>query len=172
YGSSSHLLLLKYLKENNLRGKVNIEFKDLAVGVEELKKDQIAAISVWEPFKTISLENNNKVLYDGKNTKEDYLSGIVINTATINKKEVKAMNKAIIKSHKFIKSHPKRTVKIISEETGYSKSTVKKAIKNIEFNQKISSKDIKTFQNNQKTLIEMKEMNKYDFEDYLYYQQN
>lgn len=170
YGSSSHILLLKYLKENDLSEKVNIEFKDLAVGVEELKKNQIAAISVWEPFKTIGLENNNKVLYDGKNTKEDYLSGIVINTSTINKKEVESMNNAIINSHKFIKNHPKKTVEIISEETGYSKSIVKKAIKNIEFNQKISSKDINTFQNNQKTLIDMKEMNKYDFTDFLYYQ--
>lgn len=167
-GSSSHRLLLEYMESNNLDQGVKIEFKDLAVAIEDLNNNRVAAVAAWEPFPTIAKNNPTiKIIYDGKNSKHDYLSGVVINKDTVSKEYKEAFLNALDKAHRYIKNNKENSVELISKETKFESEVVENVISQIKFDSKITDKDINTFNKSKQMLIKIGKIEDYEFSKFI-----
>ncbi len=132
YGSSTDRLIREVLHNSKVKAKLN--YTDLSIAKMNLDKGNVDAISVWTPYTILTNSKNYRVVYNGNQSKRDYLGLVVGNKNTINNKKVAlAIKIALQKSHNYIEAHPKQASIYLSKDTGFSKNITFKAIQSLEY---------------------------------------
>ncbi|WP_233531543.1 ABC transporter substrate-binding protein [Paenibacillus alkalitolerans] len=146
-GSSAHRMLLDALKQNDLTDKVKIVDQSVTVGMQSVEQNKIAAHSTWEPYPSLIMHKDTaKVLYDGAETKIDYLDGVVANLDWVNENKAYtvAFIKALFESHEFIRENPAEAADIFAQESGFPLEVCMKLTKTIRFDAAVYDRDIET----------------------------
>ncbi|XEC92670.1 ABC transporter substrate-binding protein [Paenibacillus tarimensis] len=148
-GSSAHRMLLDALGQNGLIDKVRIVDQSVAVGMQSLEQNKIAAHSTWEPYPSLIEQREvGQKLYDGSQTNIDYLDGIVANLdwVTANRDYAIAFLQALIESHEFIRKSPDEAAEIFARESGFPLEVCRKMTETIRFDAAVYDRDVKTLQ--------------------------
>lgn len=169
-GSSAHKMLLSFLVEYNLLNKVEILHQDIPTACNMVYTEKVDAVAAWEPYPVL-MYNSDKMrkIYDGVDTKTDYLSAIVVdkNWEAENSDLVKIYEECIAESHEFIKNNFDESVSIISNSTGYDIKIIEEVMKNIVWDMSIEFKDRNTFYTDYEFLIQTKQIKEFPIEKYL-----
>lgn len=164
-GSSAHRMLLRVLQKYDLVDKVTIVHQDINVANTLLAMEKVDAFSVWAPYGEYLVQNNvAKVLLNGKESEEDYLTGIVINEdwAKENPKIYDAFLECIEMSHDFINKSPEKAARIFEKESGFPYNVCLEMVKSIKWDKTIYSEDIQTFKNGLVFLNELEIIREYE----------
>lgn len=148
--SSAHRNLIQEIDLAEIEeSSINILFQDIPTAILLFKKGEIDAISVWEPYSSYLIQENNFIKIKKKN-KNKYLAGVVANKKFIEKNEEikKAFILALIDAHNLMKEGSPKTIKLIAEESGFSETIVKNVIKNILWEHEIKEDDIDVMEKN------------------------
>ncbi len=170
-GSSAHYMLMKVLEKYDLLDKVEIVHQDVALASQLLKTKKTDAFAIWAPYPNFLVnEGSAEILAEGTESEIDYLAGVIVNNnwAKENKDIVQLFIDSLEEAHKFIKENPKEAAKIFSIENGFNQTVTETEVKSILWDTSITTKDIDTLKDKQDFLINLKQVDKFDLDKYIY----